>query len=65
MSDEKAKLDATQTQRCRVALARLTAVLQVDITTATPSELIIMTVELGESLRHVLEVLEDVAEVPK
>ena len=65
MSGEKVKLDAAQTYRCRVTLTRLALVLQMDITAATDSELMCNVAELAESLRAVLQVLEDVAEVPR
>jgi hypothetical protein len=65
MSSEKVKLDDAQTYRCRVALTRLAQVLQLDITTATDNELMVTVAELAESLRSVLGVLEDVAEVPR
>jgi hypothetical protein len=60
MSTEKAKFDAGQTCRCRVALTRLAQALQFDCTDATPTEL-----ELADPLRTVPQVLEDVAEVPR
>jgi hypothetical protein len=65
MSAEKAKLDAGQAHRCRVAHTRLAQVLQLDITAATDDELMVTVAELTGSLRDVLRVLDDIAEVPR
>jgi hypothetical protein len=65
MSTEKAKLDADQTCRCRVALTRLAQALQFDCTDAACTEPIVTVAEFADSLRTVPQVLDDVAEVPR
>jgi hypothetical protein len=65
MSAEKVNLDADQAQRCRVAHTRLARILHLDITAATDNELMVMVAELTGSLRDVLRVLDDLAEVPR
>jgi hypothetical protein len=65
MSAEKVTLDADQAHRCRVAHTRLAQALRLDITAATDDELMVMVAELAGSLRDVLRVLDDLAEVPR
>ncbi|MHA6761827.1 hypothetical protein [Streptacidiphilus sp. PAMC 29251] len=63
MSEEKVKLDATQTFRVKVALNDLLQAQQLDYSTAKGADLVLTTGALTSSLYSVLQIIEDIAEV--